>query len=71
MLITGNGEAVDGNYADARETDEDDVSTPSPEAVFNAQGDVIVLVSSNGERYTVTGSTFSKMFSARDVDNDR
>ena len=71
VLITGNGQATDGKYADARETDEDDVFTPSPEAVFNAQGDVTVLVSSNGERYTVTGSTFSKTFSARDVDNDR
>ena len=71
VLITGNGQDSEGKHTGPRETDEGDVFTPSPEAVFNAQGDVTVLVSSNGDRYTVTGRTFSKTFSARDSDNDR
>ena len=71
VLITGNGQDSDGNYTDAGVTGEDDGFTPSPEAVFNAQGNITVQVSSNGDRYTVTGSTFSKTFSARDADNGR
>ena len=45
--------------------------TASTAATFNAQGDVTVLVSPDGDRYTVTGMTFSKTFSALDADNAR
>ncbi len=57
--------------ADAKETNEDDAFTASPDAIFNEQGDVIVLVSPDGDRYTVYGKGFSKTFSARDTDNKR
>ena len=40
-------------------------------AVFNDQGDVTVLVSTDGARYTVRGNSFDKTFSALDSDNAR
>ena len=40
-------------------------------AVFNDQGDVTVLVSTDGSRYTVRGDSFDKTFSALDSDNAR
>ncbi len=41
------------------------------EAVFNSQGNVTVLVSRDGTRYTVVGDGFVKTFSAVDSDNQR
>ena len=70
VLITGNGQDSNGNYADSK-TEEDDAYTPSTEAIFNNQGDITVLVSPDGSRYTVTGESFSKTFSAKDNDNTR
>ena len=70
VLITGDGRGPDGRFADA-ETVADDQFTASTAATFNAQGDVTVLVSPDGDRYTVTGKTFSKTFSALDADNAR
>ena len=58
-------------HADAKETNEDDAFTASPDAILSEQGDVIVLVSPDGDRYTVYGKGFSKTFSARDTDNKR
>ena len=71
VLITGNGQDAQGRYADSCATHEDDAFTPSPNAVFNQQGDVTVLVSPKGDRYTVTGKTFTETFSAVDTDNLR
>ena len=71
VLITGNGQNARGRYADSGETREDDSFTPSPDAVLNEQGDVTILVSREGDRYTVTGNTFSKTFSAVDKHNVR
>ena len=47
------------------------VFTVNPNAVFNDQGDVTVLVSTDGRRYTVRGKSFIKTFSAVDADNAR
>ena len=71
VLITGDGLGPDGTYTDARKTDDDNAFIPSPDAVFNAAGDVTVLVSANGTRYTVTGKAFSETFSSLDADNAR
>ena len=70
VLITGDGRGPDGRFADA-ETVADDQFTASTAATFNAQGDVTVLVSPDGDRYTVTGRMFSKTFIALDADNAR
>ncbi len=70
VLITGDGLDGHSNYTDA-ETNEDDAFAASPDAVFNEQGDVTVLVSPDGDRYTVYGKAFAKTFSARDTDNKR
>lgn len=69
VLITGNGKDDQDRYADSGRTSEDDLFTASPDAVFNQQGDLTVLVSPEGDRYTVTGKTFSETFSAVDKDN--
>ena len=71
VLITGKGRGPDDRFAESVKTNEDDTFTPSAAAVFDAQGDVTVLVSRDGSRYTVTGREFSLTFSARDVDNAR
>lgn len=47
------------------------VFTVNPNAVLNDQGDVAVLVSTDGKRYTVRGKSFAKTFSAVDADNGR
>ena len=71
VLITGDGLDGRGSYADSKETNEDDAFTASPDAVFNEQGDVTILVSHDGARYTVTAGDFSKTFSSVDADNLR
>ena len=70
VLITGNGKKDDGSFADSS-TKFDDSYTPSTSAIFNCQGDITILVSPNGDRYTVNGNNFSKTFSALDCDNVR
>jgi len=72
VLITGDGTNPDTlDYTDSWVTDEDDNFTASDAAVYNDQGNVTVLVSSDGSRYTVIGDSFGKTFSARDGDNAR
>ena len=75
VLITGDGQS-NNTFTESSETDCDDNYTPSTSAVFNNQGDITVLVSKNGDHYTVTGENvtgeeFSKTFSALDSDNTR
>ena len=71
VLITGDGMTTAGVYTDSSATNEDDAFTISDEAVFNNQGNVTVLVSTDGGRYTVRGGSFSRTFSAADNDNQR
>ena len=71
VLITGKGRGPDGRFAESVETTQDDAYTASPAAVFDNQGDVTVLVSRDGTRYTVIGREFSKTFSSVDSDNPR
>jgi hypothetical protein len=72
VLITGDGiDASTGDYTDSGATNEDDAFTVSDAAVFNNQGNVTVLVSVDGSRYTVVGDSFAKTFSAVDGDNTR
>ncbi len=72
VLITGDGiDASTGDYTKSSATSEDDTFTVSDVAVFNNQGNVTVLVSVDGSRYTVIGDSFAKTFSAVDSDNAR
>ena len=74
VLITGDGKDPEtGDYTQSSATPDDDpvAFTVNPAAVFNKQGDVTVLVSKDGNRYTVTGASFAKTFSAKDSDNQR
>lgn len=70
VLITGDAvNPVDQTYTDSGATNQDDNYTPSDEAVFHNQGNVEILVSPDGSRYTVRGGSFAKTFSAIDADN--
>ena len=69
-LITGDGKIPNkGYYNKSNATDKDDNWKASDEAVYNKQGDVMVLVSKDGSRYTVYGNSFMHTFSAKDEDN--
>ncbi len=67
------GADSEGTFAYSPETgtDDPDKFTVDSEAVFNSQGNVTVLVSRDGTRYTVVGDGFVKTFSAVDSDNQR
>ncbi len=70
VLITGDGKnPKTHDYSDSQVTDEDDNFTALDTAVFNKQGNVMILVSTDGNRYTVVGASFSKTFSAKDGGN--
>lgn len=72
VLITGDGLNPDeDDYTDSSATSEDDDFTISDSIVFNNQGNVTILVSSDGGRYTVFGNSFAKTFSADDSQNQR
>ena len=79
VLITGDGrnpDTGDPDDPDTRDftdasTPDDDSFTVDSEAVFNNQGNVTILVSVDGGRYTVIGDSFAKTFSAVDGDNAR
>ena len=74
VLITGPGRDEEtGRYTDSPETAYDDDYSPSPEAVVDDVGDVTILVSDTGERYSVyAGMRQAPLtFSARDADNRR
>ncbi len=71
VLITGDGLKESGEFTNSSGTDSDDHFIVDSSAVHNKQGDVSILVSPDGKRYTVTGSSFSKTFSANDGDNVR
>lgn len=70
VLITGDAlNPADQTYTDSGATNEDDSYIPSDEAVFHNQGNVEILVSVDGSRYTVRGDSFAKTFSAVDASN--
>ncbi len=72
VLITGDGiDPEMGGYADSSRTPLDDtgVFTVNESVVFNDQGNVTILVSCDGRRYTVMGDSFAGTFSAVDADN--
>jgi competence protein ComEC len=71
VLITGDGHDPSTNTFTGSSHSEDDGYTPSTSAVFNNQGNVTILVSPDGSRYTVFGGTFQRTFSAVDQDNHR
>jgi len=72
VLITGDGINPDvQDYTDSGQTDEDNTNnfTVEAAAVFNNQGNVTILVSIDGSKYTVMGGSFDKTFSAKDDEN--
>lgn len=71
VLITGDGRDDDGNFADSSATADDDSYTPSEDAVFNAQGTVVIRVAADGSRYTVIGESFHRTFRSADSQNTR
>ena len=77
VLITGDGlyqdESDTANYMDYTQSvhTSDNAFQASNEAIFNDQGNVTVLVSKDGSRYTVIGASFAKTFSTGDADNQR
>ncbi len=69
---TGDGIDPDSqDYAESGVTDEDNGFTVSDLAIFNNQGNVTILVSTDGSQYTVIGDSFAKTFSAVDSNNQR
>ncbi len=69
-LITGDGiNPVIEDYNESKVTDEDDQWKASENAIFNNQGDITVLVSKDGSRYTVYSDSFTRTFSSKDEDN--
>ncbi len=74
VLITGDG-TNDGEYCNSNQKEAPKAFTeckdfvPSASAVFNNQGNITVLISPDGNRYTVIGAKFNKTFSAKDEDN--
>lgn len=69
VLITGEGRDPDtGEFADASTSTDDSYV---PEAVFENQGTVRILVSRDGSRYTVFGGSFVRTFSSVDSENQR
>lgn len=71
VLITGDGLDLETqDYSDAL-VPEDDGFRVSDEAVFNDQGNIVILVSADGEKYTVLGGSFSKTFDSKDSANIR
>ena len=74
VLVSGDGlDPATDDFPDSTETNLDDPGTftVDPDAVFNNRGDVTILVSQNGDRYTVIGDSFGKTFSAVDAQNQR
>ena len=72
FLVTGDGHNPNTqDFTKSSATTEDDNFAVNGAAVFNGQGNVTILVSTDGERYTVIAGSFSKTFSARDQDNQR
>jgi competence protein ComEC len=70
-LITGDGKNPEtGNYTSAKTTEDDDF-TELDGAIYNWQRNVVVVVSSDGHRYTVYAYDFEETFSAKDEDNQR
>lgn len=70
VLITGDGINPDiEDYNESIVTEEDDNWKASEDAVYNNRGDITVLVSKDGSRYTVYGDSFTRTFSAKDEDN--
>ncbi len=70
VLITGDGTNPDTqDYTASSATSEDDNFAALDTAVFNNQGNLTVLISHDGNRYTVIGDSFAKTFSAKDTDN--
>jgi hypothetical protein len=68
-LITGDGVSPEtGDYA---ESDAPEAGRLGDRAVFNSQGTVTILVSADSNRYTVTGDSVCRTFSAVDDENAR
>lgn len=65
VLVTGNGHNENGMFSESKHS-EDDNYTPNPGKVFNKQGDIEIIVSSDGSKYTVYGNSFVKTFSTND-----
>ena len=74
MLITGDVlDPETSDYPDSPNTDTDDPGffSVNQNAVVHNQGNVTILVSLDGRRYTVIGDSLGKTFSAVDADNQR
>lgn len=77
VLITGDGLNQDENdavnYMDYTQSAHtaDNAFVASTDAIFNDQGNITILVSKDGSRYTVVGASFAKTFSTIDTDNQR
>ncbi len=71
-MITGDGINPDtGDYNKSIATNEDDNWNALEDtiSVYNEQGNITILVSKDGSRYTVYSDSFARTFSAKDEDN--
>lgn len=71
-LITGDGINPDtGDYNKSNATVEDDIWNAFEDtiSVYNEQGNITILVSKDGSRYTVYSNSLTCTFSAKDEDN--
>ena len=70
VLITGDGtDPATDEFTASIGDDGDETFTPDASATFNAQGNLTVLVSTDGARYTVMGDSFARTFSSVDANN--
>jgi len=66
VLVTGKATDDNGNYHDSKHSF-DDGFVPPPGSVRDQQGNITILVSNDGQRYTVTSAAgFSATYSAVD-----
>lgn len=71
VLVTNDGLGGNARFADSSGTTVDDGYDHDQHAVFNMQGDITILVSEDGARYTVSSTDFNKTFSSVDSQNAR
>ena len=72
VLVTGDGHNPQTqDFTKSGATTDDDAFTVNEAGVFNDQGNVTILVSPDGFRYTVIAGSFAKTFTSSDSLNQR
>lgn len=61
VLITGNGRGANDEFADSKNSADDDVAL-NLSKVFNEQGDVVISVYNSGELFRVRGNSYDRTF---------